>query len=139
MITYLYWLAVFAVLILVAVSTVKTRFWKTGVGLGIGILTLSWLIFYFKIEQVLVKKYGGVMTISVPNGLIHLGVTWKDDHLWIENFDPKTNTCYFSEYSKSHVLQGKVVIDHCNPALPSINPEAAEKPIAAEAEPAPVN
>lgn len=134
MITYLYWLAVFAVLILVAVSTAKTRFWKTGVLVGIAILALAWLMFYFKFEQIWVKKYGGTMTIDVPSGFIHLGVTWKDDHLWIENFDPKTNTCYFSEYSKGHVLQGEVVIKHCNPALPSANPGAAERPVASEAE-----
>ena len=128
MINYVYWLAIGAVILSVVLVTVKTRFWKTG---GIIIATLlmaAWALFYFKFEQAWVKNYGGTMSISVPKGQIHLGITWKDDHLWVENFDPKTNTCYFGEYAKGHMLQGTVVIKHCNPALPSANPEPAEAP-----------
>ena len=126
MINYIYWIAIALIIGLVAIATLKTRLWKTGLITSMAILLLAWLLFYFKFEQMWVKKYGGSMTISVPNGQIHLGITWKDDHLWVENFDPKTNTCYFSEYAKGHVLQGTVIIKHCNPALPSANPEAQE-------------
>ena len=135
MINYVYWLAIFAVLFCVAFFTVKTRFWKTGATIGATILFGAWALFYFKYEQYFVKNLGGTMSISVPNGQIHIGITWKDDNLWVENFDPKTNTCYFGEYSKGNMLQGKVVIKHCNPALPSTNPEPAD-PITEVAEPA---
>ena len=55
------------------------------------------------------------MTISVPKGQFHIAATWKDDNLWIENYDPATNTCHFSEYSRGNLLQGKVTIKDCNP------------------------
>ncbi len=58
------------------------------------------------------------MTLSVPEGQLHLGATWKDDNLWIENYDPKTNICHFREYSKGNLLQGKVTIKNCNPLMP---------------------
>ena len=47
----------------------------------------------------------------------HIAATWKDDNLWIENYDPKTNTCHFNEYSKGNLLQGKVTIKNCNPLI----------------------
>ena len=69
-------------------------------------------------QQVFVKRWGGVMTISVPEGQHHIAATWKEDHLWIENYEPETNTCYFREYSKGSLLQGKVTIKNCNPLMP---------------------
>ncbi len=73
--------------------------------------------YYFSLQQVFVKRYGGVMSITIPAGHHHLGATWKDDNLWIENYDPATNTCIFSEYSKGNILQGKVTLKNCNPLL----------------------
>ncbi len=138
MISYLYWFAVLGFVFVVAVAAVKTRFYKTGAAFSLFILLVAWSLYYFKYEQNWVKNYGGTMTISVPKGLIHIGTTWKDEHLWIENYDPKTNTCYFSEYSKGHLLQGEVVIKQCNPALPSANPEPTPAPMTeAEAEKTP--
>ena len=58
------------------------------------------------------------MTIRVPAGQFHMGATWKDKNLWIENYDPETNTCIFSEYSKGNLLQGRVNIKDCNPLMP---------------------
>jgi hypothetical protein len=51
----------------------------------------------------------------VPDGQKHILATWKDDNLWIENYDPQTNTCHFNEYSKGNLLQGKVTIKNCSP------------------------
>jgi len=62
-----------------------------------------------------VKRWGGVMAISVPDGQHHIAATWKDDNLWVENYDPKSNTCIFSEYSRGNLLQGRVLIKDCNP------------------------
>jgi len=47
-----------------------------------------------------------------------MGATWKDENLWIENYNPETNTCNFSEYSKGNLLQGSVTIKNCNPLMP---------------------
>ena len=99
MVTYLYWIAVS----------------------GLIVLIVAWAAYYFHYEQLFVKNYGGVMTLSVPQGQIHLSATWKEDHLWIENYDPKTNKCHFSEYSRGHLLEGQVVIENCNPAIPDKN------------------
>ncbi|MCD6586184.1 MAG: hypothetical protein J7K96_10520 [Desulfobacteraceae bacterium] len=119
MITYLYWAAVIGLTAAVLFSVgVKAKKWKAGLIIAILILTIGWGAYAFHFQQIFVKRYGGVMTISVPDGQRHMGATWKDDNLWIENYDPKTNTCIFSEYSKGSVLEGKVVIKNCNPLMP---------------------
>ncbi|MEY4588383.1 MAG: hypothetical protein RL497_459 [Pseudomonadota bacterium] len=132
MITYFFWFTLLSVLVVIGAITYKTRFWKTGGTVGAMVFFGVWGMYHFKWEQAWVKNLGGTMTISVPKGLIHLGTTWKDENIWIENYDPKTNICYFSEYSKGHLLEGQLVIKHCNPALPSVNPEPAEEPVSSE-------
>jgi hypothetical protein len=116
MITYLYWLAVIALIGGVVFGLgVKAQQWKAALVLALVLALVGWGAYYFRLQQVFVKRYGGVMTISVPEGQRHLAATWKDDNLWVENYDPQTNTCIFSEYSKGNMLQGKVTIKNCNP------------------------
>lgn len=116
MITYFYWAVVFGLAIAaLTLLGAKLDNWKAGfITLGL-VLFVGWAAYFFHFEQVFVKRYGGVMTISVPKGQHHVLSTWKDDNLWIENYDPETNTCHFNEYSKGNVLQGKVTIKNCNP------------------------
>ncbi len=119
MITYLYWIAICIIIGAVFFGLgIKGKNWKAASIVAILVLLVGWGIYYFRLQQVFVKHYGGVMSIHVPAGQHHLGTTWKDDHLWIENYDPKTNTCIFSEYSKGNLLQGKVIIKDCNPLIP---------------------
>ncbi len=119
MVTYLYWALVF-IIVIVALYLIgrKGEMWKTAFIVAGIVLLVAWVTYYFHFEQVFVKRYGGVMTITVPKGQLHIGATWKDDNLWVENYDPATNTCHFSEYSKGNLLQGKVTIKNCNPLLP---------------------
>lgn len=118
MVTYLYWISVFVVVGAVFFGVgIKGNNWKVGSIVALLILLLGWGFYYFRLEQVFVKKYGGVMSIRVPEGQYHITATWKDENLWIENYDPKTNTCVFSEYSKGNLLQGKVTIKSCNPIM----------------------
>jgi hypothetical protein len=119
MITYLYWLAVIFAAGLLGLAVGRFIGWKYAVLVVVVALLIGWLAFYFKYEQTFVKNYGGIMSIKVPEGQMHLSATWKDDHLWIENYDPKSNICYFSEYSKGHLLQGLVKIENCNPVIPA--------------------
>ena len=119
MITYLYWTAIFILMALALYGLgVKAAKWKAALTVAFIILAIGWSTYYFRLQQVFVKRYGGVMTIVVPTGQHHLGATWKDDNMWIENYDPETNTCIFSEYAKGNLLQGKVTIKNCNPILP---------------------
>ncbi len=120
MITYLYWLGVLIVAgaILFGIA-IKGKNWKVGAVLAGIVVVVAWGAYYFRFQQVFVKRYGGVMTIHVPKGQHHLGATWKDDNLWIENYDPETNTCFFTEYSKGNLLQGKVMIKDCYPLMPT--------------------
>jgi energy-coupling factor transporter transmembrane protein EcfT len=115
MITYAYWILVITASLLLA--WVGTRFlsWKIGLAIFLLAFLVGWATYKFHYEQLFVKNYGGIMSIEVPEGQMHLFTTWKDNHLWIENYDPKANTCIFSEYSKGHLLQGQVVIKNCNP------------------------
>lgn len=119
MITYLYWFAIFSLTgLIIYLVGIKAEKLKVALIAGAVVLVVGWGAYYFRFEQVFVKRYGGVMTINVPPGQMHLGATWKDDNLWIENYEPQSNTCIFSEYSKGNMLQGRVTIKNCNPLLP---------------------
>jgi hypothetical protein len=119
MITYLYWALIIG-LIIAVVLLVGIKMSKPMAALisAVVILASGWAAYYFHFQQIFVKRWGGVMTISVPAGQLHMGATWKDENLWIENYDPNTNTCHFSEYSKGNLLQGRVSIKNCNPLMP---------------------
>ncbi len=116
MITYFYWALVLAMIVLaVYMVGVKMDEWQHAGIAALIIFAVGSSAYYFHFQQVFVKHYGGVMTIAVPAGQHHIAATWKDDNLWIENYDPKTNTCYFKEYSKGNLLQGKVTLKNCKP------------------------
>lgn len=115
MITYLYWTAIIIFAGAIFALFAKNDKWKIGSTLAVIVLAVGWGTYYFSLQQVFVKRYGGVMTLQVPEGQYHIQATWKDDNLWVENFDPKTNTCIFSEYSKGNLLQGRVTIKNCKP------------------------
>jgi hypothetical protein len=116
MVTYLYWLAVLCLAIaFLAVIGVRMNNWKTAVAGAALLVLVGWAAYAFHFEQVFVKRWGGVMSITVPEGERHVLATWKEDNLWIENYNPESNTCIFREYSRGNLLQGKVTIRNCNP------------------------
>jgi hypothetical protein len=118
MITYIYWAIVIALAgaVLFGVG-MKFKKWTPALAITGLILVIGWGAYVFHYQQIFVKRYGGVMSISVPDGQFHMAATWKDDNLWIQNYDPKTNTCIFSEYSRGNLLEGKVIIRNCNPLM----------------------
>lgn len=118
MITYVYW----GVIITVAAGLIyfignKMEEWKIAAIAATSVIIIGYLAYHFHFQQIFVKRYGGVMTVKVPDGEVHLAATWKDDNLWIENYNPESNTCYFREYSRGNLLQGQVTIKNCNPVL----------------------
>lgn len=115
MITYFYWTVVIGIMVGLAVLLGKKKKWKPALISCSIVFLVGLLAYYFHFQQVFVKRYGGVMAITVPDGQLHITATWKDDNLWIENYDPETNTCHFNEYSKGNLLQGKVTIKNCFP------------------------
>jgi hypothetical protein len=44
------------------------------------------------------------IVINLQPGLIHIGTQWVDGILWVESFDPITNSCLLRQYDE----QGKV-------------------------------
>lgn len=116
MITYLYWLAVIAIaaITLWAIG-VRLKKWNVAVALAAVFVIGCTLAYFFHYQQIFVQQYGGVMHVTVPEGQRHIGMNWKEDNLWIENYDPLKNTCEFQEYSRGNMLQGKVVLKNCNP------------------------
>jgi len=116
MITIIFW-TILAIVSLGAVFLIGFRLqkWMAGFIVGGVIFLAGFLLFYFYLEQTFVKRWGGFMSINVPEGQLHIAATWKEDNLWVENYDPTTNTCIFQEYSRGNMLEGKVVIKNCNP------------------------
>ncbi len=117
MITYLYWLAVGAVAAFLLWSVGrKAGQWRGAFIAAAVVIVTGWAMHFFYLENLFVKRFGGVMTIKTPAGHQHLGTTWKDDNLWVETYDPASNTCYFYEYSRGNLLEGRVIIKNCDPA-----------------------
>lgn len=125
MITYFYWAMVIAVAMALVVFLGRVDKWKIGLIGSAVVLVIGWGAYFFHFQQVFVKHYGGVMSIAVPKGQHHIAATWKEDHLWVENYDPATNICHFNEYSKGNLLQGKVHIKNCNPWRAGSNSQMA--------------
>lgn len=116
MVTYLYWGVVIA-LVVATLWLVGGRLnnWRAAmIAVGV-ILVTGWALYYFHFQQIFVRRWGGVMRIEVPAGHYHIHATWKDDNLWIENYDPSNNTCTFYEYARGNLLEGRVIIRNCNP------------------------
>ncbi|MDH3839289.1 MAG: hypothetical protein OET16_00050 [Chromatiales bacterium] len=130
MITYFYWaLVIGAAFGLVFLFGAKFGRWKSAVVAMVLVLGTGWGAYVFHFQQLFVKRYGGVMTIRVPPGQRHIAATWKADNLWVENYDPRTNECIFSEYSRGSVLEGRVTIKNCNPiAREGVPPEIPAAP-----------
>lgn len=118
MITYFYWFSIIALAFgLLFFIGYRLDELKTAIISGLSVLIIGFVAYYFHFQQIFVKQYGGVMSVQVPEGEVHIAATWKDDNLWIENYDPETNICHFREYSRGNLLQGKVSIKNCNPLL----------------------
>ena len=125
MITYLYWIVIISIAFgLLYFVGLKLEELKIAALASISVLLIGFAAYHFHFQQVFVKHYGGVMSVKVPDGEMHLSATWKDDHLWIENYNPKTNACHFREYSKGALLQGQVTIKNCNPLIRHEAPSA---------------
>ncbi len=123
MVTYFYWtLVVMLMAAVIYFLGYKIEEWKNAGLAAIAIFIVGFIAYNFHFQQVFVKRYGGVMSITIPEGQRHITATWKDDNLWIENYDPKTNTCHFNEYSKGNLLQGKVTLKNCNPLYVQTSP-----------------
>ncbi len=120
MITYLYWAFVFGLAIAaVIIIGVKLDNLKSALAVAAIVLLVGWALYYFNLQQLFVKRWGGVMSINMPAGQYHIATTWKGNELWIENYDPATNSCIFSENSRGNLLQGRVTIKNCNPLGPA--------------------
>ena len=119
MITYAYWLLVFALAIAALwILGGMQKMWRAALAVAAVVLAIGWGAYFFHYQQIFVKNWGGVMHIKTPAGRYHLGTTWKDDNLWVETYDPEDNSCHFNEYSRGDLLQGEVVIRNCSPVLP---------------------
>ncbi|NVK37125.1 MAG: hypothetical protein HWE18_04295 [Gammaproteobacteria bacterium] len=118
MITYFYWVSVILLMLLAFYGIgVKFKQWKPAGIAAFLILVIGSGAYFFHFQQIFVKNWGGVMTVTVPDGHQHMMATWKDDNLWLESYEEKTNTCHFREYSKGAMLEGKVLIKNCNPLM----------------------
>ncbi|MGB2335743.1 MAG: hypothetical protein ACPH5V_00420 [Alcanivorax sp.] len=116
MVTYLYWFLVAALVIGTLFGLgVRLGKWKPALIIAVIIWLSATIAYYFWLQQVFVKRFGGTMHLTVPEEQYHISATWKDDNLWIENYNPETNECIFREYSRGNMLEGKVVIKNCSP------------------------
>ena len=118
MITYAFWIFIAAIILgVLYLMGLRLQQWKPALIVSAIILVISTSFYFFYLEQMFVKRWGGTMTINMSKDERHIALTWKDDNLWIENYDPKTNSCTFQEYSRGNMLEGRVVLKNCNPLV----------------------
>ena len=118
MITYFYWVLVLAIMLTpLYILGVKLNKWKVAGISAFTVFIIGNAAYFFHFQQVFVKNWGGVMTVTVPDGHQHMMATWKDDNFWLEHYYTHTNTCHFREYSKGAMLEGKVLIKYFNPLM----------------------
>lgn len=139
MLTNLYWI-IAAALIFGAFYLLAVRLNKVKPALIVALVmaVISHFFYYYYLEQMLVKRWGGSMNVQVPEGQHHIGVTWKNDNLWIQNYDSASNECIFREYSRGSVLEGEVRLRNCNP-LQLLGVEQLEKLINSSNRPVPTS
>lgn len=116
MLTHLYWLLlVLVVLAVFYLVALRLKQLKLALILVLALGLSGHLFYFFYLEQVLVKRFGGSMSLNLPQETYHLGVTWKEDNLWIHTYYPATNECVFREYSRGRMMEGEVRLRNCNP------------------------
>ncbi len=117
MITYFYWGFVIVLCLgVLYLMGFQLKQWVPSLVISGLVLLVFTFFYYFYLEQIFVKRWGGTMSVAIPPGQLHIAATWKEDNLWIENYDPASNTCIFQEYSRGNVLEGRVLLKNCNPA-----------------------
>lgn len=79
------------------------------------VLVIGYVAYTSYFENMMAKRWGGVLNVQTPAGELHILSTWKDDNLWLETYLPDENICIFREWSKMGVLEGEVRIKNCNP------------------------
>lgn len=82
MITYFYWLIVLSISIFfLAGIGFRMHNWTIGLAGAFIVMVVGWAAYYFHFQQVFVKRWGGVMSLTVPEGERHILATWKEDNL----------------------------------------------------------
>lgn len=67
-------------------------------------------------DQFLARNYGFTAKArALPEGAKLMSVSWKGESLWRLYYLPSTRQCIFEEESAVGSLEGKVVIDGCEP------------------------
>ena len=76
MLTYFYWAGV-AALVILSLGLVGAAMgrWRSTTVLATTALILGSATYYLQFQQIFVKRWGGVMTITAPDGHVHLAVT----------------------------------------------------------------
>lgn len=88
---------------------------KLKIGVCAGILIISYISYIGYFEQIFAKKYGGNLTITIPDDAQFIGLTWKDNDLWYGYHDTVSGKCVFQEQSRYGLMEGKVFVKNCNP------------------------
>lgn len=81
------------------------------------ILGMGYVMHVSYFENMFAKRFGGVLNVETPENMLFITASWKDDQLWILNYDPKTDKCIYREKSKVGALEGEVRISNCNPLI----------------------
>ena len=82
---------------------------KTAVIIAAAVLALAGC------DQYVTRTFGGETKIHIPIGTQLVSMTWKGTDLWYLYYNPETNRCVFQESSTVGVMEGKVVVENCNP------------------------
>lgn len=73
------------------------------------------MLWYAVFENIAARKWGGTLTIHLPENARLMNMTWKEDSVWYLYYDPASGSCVFKEDSRHGLIEGGVVVKSCNP------------------------
>lgn len=79
------------------------------------VLTFGFLLWTGVLENIAARRWGGTMTVTLPENAQLMTMTWKEDSLWVMYYEPGNKKCIFAEDSRLGLLQGDVQVKNCNP------------------------
>lgn len=79
------------------------------------VLAFGYLLWTGVLENIAARRWGGTMTVTLPENTQLMGMTWKEDSLWVMYYDPASQKCIFAEDSRLGLLQGDVQVKNCKP------------------------
>lgn len=81
------------------------------------VFAAGWSFWEFYLGNTVARRFGGTLTVELPENAKFVNATWKEDSVWITYYETLTKRCVFKEFSRMGLVEGDVIIPNCDPVL----------------------